>query len=36
MRHTFDAPGLYAFVIARLGDSPAAHVVEAARAFGTA
>jgi triacylglycerol lipase len=23
MRHTFDAPGLYAFVIARLGDAPA-------------
>jgi triacylglycerol lipase len=36
MRHTFDAPGLYAFVIARLGDAPAAHVVEAARALSTA
>ena len=36
MRHTFDAPGLYAFIIARLGDAPAAHVVEAARALGTA
>jgi len=35
MRHTFDAPGLYSFVIARLGDSPAAHVVQAAGALGT-
>jgi triacylglycerol lipase len=29
MRHTFDAPGLYAFVIARLGDAPEAHVTPA-------
>jgi triacylglycerol lipase len=28
VRHTFDAPGLYAFVIARLGDSPAAQVAQ--------
>ena len=29
MRHTFDAAGLYAFVIARLGDAPLAAVVAA-------
>ena len=33
MRHTFDAPGLYAFVIARLGDAGAAHVTPAAVAL---
>jgi hypothetical protein len=26
MRHTFDAPGLYAFVIARLGDAGAPRI----------
>jgi hypothetical protein len=25
MRGSFDAPGLYAFIIARLGDAPRAH-----------
>jgi triacylglycerol lipase len=35
MRHTFDAAGLYAFVIARLGDAPEAHVTPAAAALRT-
>jgi triacylglycerol lipase len=30
VRHTFDAPGLYAFVVARLGDTPIAAQVAAA------
>lgn len=30
VRHTFDAPGLYAFVVARLGDAPAAAAAAAA------
>ncbi|HEY0989668.1 MAG TPA: alpha/beta fold hydrolase [Kofleriaceae bacterium] len=34
MRHTFDAPGLYAFVIARLGDAGAAQVTPDAAAPG--
>jgi triacylglycerol lipase len=33
MRHTFDAAGLYAFVIARLGDAPEAQVTPAAAAL---
>jgi triacylglycerol lipase len=33
MRHTFDAPGLYAFVIARLGDAGAALVAPDAPGF---
>jgi triacylglycerol lipase len=33
MRHTFDAPGLYAFVIARLGDASAARIAPDAPAI---
>jgi triacylglycerol lipase len=35
MRHTFDAAGLYAFVIARLGDAPEAQVTPAVAALRT-